>query len=159
MDLTSGNRIWPVSGTFPAIPELPTTLTVSPSGALLIAGQIDGAVPNSYAGVFSLDSVTHQSTMVSSNILGSGPLFVSNGPTGIAAEADGTVLLNETTLNAVLSIDPNTGNRTILSDATHGTGPTINAPEGILVVPSVPEPSTFALAALGGLALLAWRRG
>ena len=76
-------------------------------------------------------------SMLSTNILGTGPQFGNRDPTGIATEIDGRILLNESTLNAVMTVDPVTGNRTILSDATHGTGPTITAPQGILVVPSI----------------------
>jgi hypothetical protein len=51
----------------------------------------------------------------------------------------------------VLSVDPLTGNRTILSDVMHGTGPTLVNPLGIYVVP---EPSTIMLAVLGALVVL-----
>ena len=97
--------------------------------------------------------------LVSSNSLGTGPLFPTRDPNGglfgLAMAADGTILLNEREAAGVWAVDPVTGNRTIVSDATHGTGPLLvldYAPGGIAVVPA-PEPTTFLLAAIGGLAL------
>jgi hypothetical protein len=43
-------------------------------------------------------------------------------------------------------VDPVTGNRTILSDATHGTGPNfVNLVGDIAEFAPVPEPSTLVL--------------
>jgi hypothetical protein len=56
---------------------------------------------------------------------------------------------------SIFGIDPTAGTASILSDATHGTGPTFVNPYGLTVVP---EPSTLILAAFGGLALLVLRR-
>jgi hypothetical protein len=77
----------------------------------------------------------------------------------MALQSMDTILMSDANLNALLQIDPVTGDRTILSDATHGTGPAFTVPVGVFVVPNVPEPSTIVLAALGAIALLAsrWR--
>ena len=160
VDLATGNRISPNVGTFPNIPEYAIGITVGPTGTIYVSGQIDqtSPLPNNYAGVFAENPITYMSSILSSNAFGTGPLFGNTGPTGIATESNGNVLLNEATLNAVLSIDPVTGNRAILSDATHGTGPTITAPQGILVVPPVPEPSSIALLAIGAIGLAAITR-
>jgi hypothetical protein len=74
-------------------------------------------------------------------------------PSGIVWAAN--VLFTTRATGNVLDIDPTTGNRSILSDATHGAGPTFVAPYGLTVVP---EPGSFVLAAVGGFVLLALRR-
>lgn len=55
---------------------------------------------------------------------------------------------------SILGIDPTTGNRSILSNSTHGIGPMFIAPYGLAVVP---EPGTFALATFGAAILLGLR--
>ncbi len=62
-----------------------------------------------------------------------------------------------TATGALLQIDPITGNRTILSDDTHGSGPTFTTPITMTIVPNVPEPSTVLMAVLGLLGLLLCR--
>ena len=52
---------------------------------------------------------------------GSGPGFVT--PLGIAVEADGSLVVVDTSLEAVVRVDPVSGDRTILSDASIGSGP------------------------------------
>jgi PEP-CTERM motif len=143
------------------IPENPVGVAISNGGQILLSSEFNGGA-STVSGVFLFDPQTATYSLVSGGSVGTGPPMSNTGPTGIATEADGTILLNEATLNAVFSIDPTTGNRTILSDATHGSGPTITGPLGILVVPNVPEPSSIALLAIGafafGLAALPRRR-
>ena len=53
--------------------------------------------------------------------IGSGPAFVS--PRGIAVEADGSLVVVDLGLDAVVRVDPVSGDRTIISDASTGSGP------------------------------------
>jgi hypothetical protein len=69
----------------------------------------------------------------------------------------GTAVFPSSHIDMILSIDPVTGNRTILSDSTHGSGPNFYAVYGLAIMQNVPEPSTFVLA-LGGLMLVAFRQ-
>jgi probable HAF family extracellular repeat protein len=151
VDLSTGNRTssFNYTGTTPAYT---VGVTVSSSGTVLVSAQ-SGAT-SSIPGVYSVNFLTQTYSLVSGGSVGSGPQIGASGPTGIATESNGTILLEDVSLNSLLSIDPTTGNRTILSDATHGTGPLITAPQGMLVIPSVPEPSTIVLALLGGLVLV-----
>jgi len=55
------------------------------------------------------------------NFIGSGPGFVS--PRGIAVEADGSLVVVDFGLEAVVRVDPVSGDRTIISDASIGSGP------------------------------------
>ena len=150
VDTLTGNRTFLRFATVVS----PVDLVADGAGHLLISSYALGGDPS----VHSYDLTTTLTYPVSDSHNGSGPLLQS--PTGIDLAANGTILLADVGLNAVLQIDPLTGNRTILSDATHGTGPSFSNPQGLLVVPNVPEPSTIVLAALGVLALLAyrWRR-
>jgi hypothetical protein len=92
--------------------------------------------------------------------VGTGPAIAIDG-SQLAIEPNGTLLVIDHLGNNVLQIDPATGNRTILSGITEGTGP-LWLIDGLgtacAIVPNVPEPSALILAALGGLALLAYRR-
>jgi len=57
------------------------------------------------------------------------PLFGS--PSSIAVEADGHLVVADPALQAVLRVDPRTGDRTIISDATTGQGPLFGSPSSI----------------------------
>ena len=56
-----------------------------------------------------------------SDRIGSGPGFVN--PVGIAVEADGSLVVTDFGLEAVVRVDPISGDRTIISDANTGSGP------------------------------------
>jgi len=56
-----------------------------------------------------------------SDSIGSGPGFVT--PFGIAIEADGSLVVTDPDLEAVVRVDPISGDRTIISDANTGSGP------------------------------------
>jgi len=56
-----------------------------------------------------------------SESIGSGPGFVT--PRGIAVEADGSLVVVDLGLQAVVRVDPVSGDRTIISDASTGSGP------------------------------------
>ena len=150
VDTATGNRVQ-LAGITPPFLFFPFLVDV----ALDKAGNLVLSTRDGSGTVNSLDLTTMTPQLISGHGQGSGPSFVSPG--GIGTASDGTILLADSGLNAVLQIDPLTGNRTILSDATHGTGPSFSNPQFLLVVPNVPEPSTIVLAALGVLALLAYR--
>jgi len=63
--------------------------------------------------------------------IGSGPDFES--PFSIAVEADGSLVVVDFDLEAVLRVDPVSGDRTIISDASTGSGPGFESPLGIAV--------------------------
>jgi serine/threonine-protein kinase len=63
--------------------------------------------------------------------VGSGPGF--EVPIGIAVEADGSLVVVDSDLEAVVRVDPVSGDRTIISDASTGSGPGFDTPNGIAV--------------------------
>jgi glucose/arabinose dehydrogenase len=68
-----------------------------------------------------VDQVSGDRTIISGAGIGSGPAFVR--PRGIAVEADGSLVVTDPDLVAVVRVDPVTGDRTIISDANTGSGP------------------------------------
>ena len=56
-----------------------------------------------------------------SESIGSGPGFVA--PFGIAVEADGSLVVVDIDLESVVRVDQVSGDRTIISDASTGSGP------------------------------------
>jgi len=65
-------------------------------------------------------------------MIGSGPGFEQ--PVAIAVEADGSLVVADFTLEAVVRVDPVSGDRTILSDASTGSGPGFGSPVGLLAL-------------------------
>jgi len=63
--------------------------------------------------------------------VGSGPAF--EDPIGIAVEASGTLVVADPILQAVLRVDPVSGDRAIISDATTGSGPAFDFPQRLAV--------------------------
>ena len=66
----------------------------------------------------TLTSIATDSPILS---IGSGPAFVT--PIAVAVTADGMLVVTDVGLEAVVQVDPATGNRTIISDANTGSGP------------------------------------
>ena len=66
-----------------------------------------------------------------SESIGSGPGFVT--PVGIAVEADSSLVVVDLGLEAVVRVDPSSGDRTIISDASIGSGPGFVTPFDIAV--------------------------
>lgn len=66
-----------------------------------------------------------------SNSIGNGPGFES--PRGIAEEADGSLVVVDSDLDAVLRVDPTTGDRVIISDASIGSGQVFELPLSIAI--------------------------
>src|SRR5262249_24799733 len=151
VDLATGNRTKPSLGTTGPLPSSPLDIETNTRGQVLLAMQSSGGGTRTLPqGVAVWDPTTNLFSLLSGPGVGTGPNITSNGPTGIAVEANGTVLLSDQTLGVIFSIDPATGKRTILSDATHGLGPTFSAPQDVMVITSVPEPSSMLLAVLAG---------
>jgi hypothetical protein len=138
-------------GTGPAL-TLPTDVLIDNSGSLL-------ALDN-FSNLVRIDPVTGNRTIVSSASVGSGPTFFSFMLAETSANAVVTVTYGLALAHPgqVLAIDPVTGNRTVVSDASHGAGPSIYLASGITVVPNVPEPGTVLLAAVAAVVLLFNRR-
>ncbi len=63
--------------------------------------------------------------------IGSGTGFVAH--IGIAVEADGSLVVSDRGLEAVVRVDHVNGNRTVVSDASTGSGTGFVAPRGIAV--------------------------
>jgi streptogramin lyase len=63
--------------------------------------------------------------------IGSGVYF--ERPFGIAVEADGQLVVTDPVLDAVVRVDPVSGNRSILSDNSTGSGTCFKEPRGIAV--------------------------
>nr|CBH38996.1 hypothetical protein containing NHL repeats [uncultured archaeon] len=63
--------------------------------------------------------------------IGSGMCF--KRPVGIAVEADGQLVVTDLVLDAVIRVDPVSGNRTVVSDNSTGSGTCFKRPVGIAV--------------------------
>jgi len=113
------------------------------------------------AGILRVDPTTGNQSPISNDTFGTGPAFAGTYGPGMAVSANNPIYLLRKTgseLNGtrtILRVDPATGDRHTVADLTD-LGRAITA---IAVVPKVPEPSTIALAAVGGvLLLLRWQR-
>jgi sugar lactone lactonase YvrE len=97
----------------------PTGIAVEPSGTLVV-------VDNGLRAVVRVDPQTGARTIISDATTGSGPALVR--PIAIAVEASGAFVVIDfspgVSPGAVVRVDPQTGARTIVSDATTGSGPT-----------------------------------
>ncbi len=71
--------------------------------------------------ILTLAIVACNGTGGDSESIGSGPGFLS--PFGIAVEADGSLVVVDSGLEAVVRVDQVSGDRTIISDDSTGSGP------------------------------------
>jgi hypothetical protein len=90
----------------------------------------------SVAAVLSIDPVSGARTILSGGAVGSGPVFVEPrgmafDPGDAAASVPARYLVVDEDLDALLAVDPANGARTIVSDATTGTGPALGAPQAV----------------------------
>jgi streptogramin lyase len=103
------------SGTGPPL-VFPGGIAVEADGSLVVVDR--DIFPDSGA-VVRVNPVTGDRALISrfdrktNTSIGNGPLLVS--PADIAVEADGSLIVVDTTLRAVLRVDPFTGNRTLIS--------------------------------------------
>jgi len=99
-----------------------------------IAVEADGSLTvtdRGHEAVMRVDQVRGNCTIVSDDIIGTGPSF--KGPVGIAVEGNGTLVVADRGLKAVVRVDPVSGNRTVVSDNSTGSGPDFSTPFGIAV--------------------------
>jgi WD40 repeat protein len=130
-------------------------MALAPLAALLISGTTASAgllsrgdilVSGSYAvrnssgqyeegagGIFRVDPVTGERTVISDATRGTGPAFQ---PTSVAWSPDGTILATDTNARTLLRIDPATGNRTVLASALPLTVGGFNWPKQVYVDPA-----------------------
>ncbi len=146
---------------------LSSTVPLSPSVGLgpTLTLPIDLAVDsmgNLYADsndnvLYRINTTTGDRTVVSASPETSGDPSMGTGPAldtlSIGVSSTGAILADNISTGSLLSIDPTTGNRTVVSQLFTQTGAT-TVFAGVAVISNAPEPSTLILAALGGLALL-----
>ncbi len=121
-DRTTVSRVFGGVGSGPNF-DFPDGIAVEASGDLVVAdSELDA--------VIRVDPVTGDRTIVSGRFTGSGPKLIS--PEDIAVEASGDLVVTGRPLfgnsGAVFRVDPVTGDRTIVSDASTGMGPLIGTP-------------------------------
>ena len=138
-----------------------TGIEVSTEGKLVLSGNLrvnDVATPS----LFEVDPVTGDRLQLSGGTVGSGVAL--RDTQGFAFVDNNTVVMGQDQTRSLLSIDLQTGNRSVLSagdNSTHnllGTGPNFSFPIDVVVVSQViPEPSAIFLGAIGVFGLLSRR--
>jgi hypothetical protein len=155
IDTFTGNRTLVSGAGIGAGPALtaPVDVVFDQSGKMLVS--------NAPGGIFRVDPITGDRTIVTDSTHGVGPDSTAYYQLGLGA--DGTIysaglVAGANVTKAVFAIDPDTGNRTVLSDATHGVGPAFQEAIGLMVVP-IPEPSTVVLVSIAvGICLATWNK-
>lgn len=152
-------------GSGPAFGE-PVDLVVEPGGTLLAGYRIEGGA---FGAIRRIDPVTGARTLVSgcedlacASQRGAGPRFADLF--GLDRQGDGALLASDAALNALLRVELETGDRTLVSGCLNascssgaGSGPGFGEPVDLLVVPEPGAPAAAA-AALAALACAARRR-
>jgi sugar lactone lactonase YvrE len=146
---TSVMRVHPISGDRTVVSDHTTgsgspftslsAITVEPDGRWLVADRGTVVVViRGRAAVLRVDPTTGDRTIVSGggtfgHRVGRGPRL--SDPTGVAVEANATIVIVEGTLGrqAVVRIDPVSGHRTVVSSDTTGSGPLFSDPQAIAV--------------------------
>ena len=129
----------------------PIDLTFDSLGHLYVAATTGNS--GTAVDVYSLNPATGNLTAVSTSSgtpVGTGPTFFG---LSIGTSSSGTIY-GINIGGGLLSIDPTTGNRTLLSQVESFPQSEAEA-SGLVVLSQVPEPNSMLLAALGGLALFA----
>lgn len=76
-------------------------------------------------GVVRVSSLTGNRTLISSPMIGSGPLFGT--PRGIGELPSGEVIVCDADVNTLFGVDPNTGDRVIIASDSVGSGPALGS--------------------------------
>jgi sugar lactone lactonase YvrE len=139
----------------------PEGLTVDAGGNLLVADAGNQTVVR-------VDPVTGNRTVISGlGMMGTGTGFAL--PSGVTVNSLGLIQVADSgdlsvpALPAVFNVDPTTGDRTILSDFAHGSGPSFqNLDIGIAQLlptptPATPEPSSLVLIGVALACALGYR--
>ncbi len=146
-------------GTGPAL-GAPLGITVDSQGNLLVADAGDQEV-------IKINPQTGVGSVVSGGGTGAGTAFAL--PSGVTVDSGGQIQVADSgdssvpALPAVFNVSPLTGDRSVLSDDNHGTGPSFqNLDIGIAqdtppTVVGVPEPSSLVLAGLAVACALGYR--
>ncbi|HEY4312374.1 MAG TPA: hypothetical protein VGN12_23195 [Pirellulales bacterium] len=140
----------PAAGTGPTIG--PIDLSIGPQGQLY-ADAINGTV----GGVYSIDPVTGIPTAVSTTVSGGTP--VGSGPQLIALTigvAQSGTIYGIGIGGGLISIDPLTGNRTLVSQVESAPVTDVVC-RGLVVLTNVPEPGGVILGTLGCLLAITYR--
>jgi streptogramin lyase len=106
----------------------PTDLAVEASGSVVVVDAATGGTGGGSA-VLRVDPLTGDRSIVSEGVrVGRGPSLVN--PIGVAVETNGSLVVVEGFLghNAVLRVDPGSGDRRIVSDSGTGSGPLFFSP-------------------------------
>ncbi len=94
----------------------------SSAGHLVVSGSTLNGDQSAF-GIFEIDPLTGNRTVIADGTVGTGPW--QQDVYTLAVESGGTILLvanGGTGFDGILTVDPATGNRAFLSDATHGGG-------------------------------------
>lgn len=134
VDLVTGNRTVLSSGTMGtgALFSQPVGTAREANGNILV-GENTGA-----ARIFRVDAATGNRTIVSDATVGAA---VGAGPAltqiyGLAVEASGSIVAAVSSLQAIYRINPTTGDRTVVTSPTVGSGATMGGyPFGIILDP------------------------
>ena len=144
----------------------PGDLVIDPSGALFVTYRIEGTP---FGAVRRIDGTTLETTQVSgctdvtcSSVRGTGPDFID--PFGVELAPDSALLVADGGLEAIVRVDPTTGDRTPISGCSDstcqsavGSGPGFADTLGLAVVPE-PASGCEGLAALAALVAAARAR-
>ena len=144
----------------------PTDLVIAASGAIFASYQIEGVV---FGALRQIDPATGARTLVSgcedlgcNTLRGAGPAF--DNPFGIHFDLEGALLVADSKLDAVLRVDPASGDRTLVSGCADsscssavGAGPGFGEVLDLVVIPE-PDAAPLAIPALTTLCLLGRHR-
>ncbi len=144
----------------------PADLVIAPSGAVYASYQIEGVV---FGALRQIDPSTGARTLVSgcediacSTVRGTGPRF--DNPFGLGLDLDGTLLVADSQLDAVLRVDPVSGDRTLVSgcadascSSARGAGPGFGEALDLVVIPE-PDAARLAIGVVAALCAFAGYR-
>ncbi len=107
----------------------PRSIALDLSGNILVTSR------SNPEGVYLVDPITGDRSILTDDVTGLGPTFSSDGPEGIVIDVLGNILVADHFLDAIFLVDPVSGDRSILSgdpsSADIGTGPDFDRPRQI----------------------------